>query len=326
VTEIVIATWNVEIAPWNLRRIPGDREPLHYEVLAGIDADILALQEVMDLAYAPRLAVQLGMPHLFSARAPGADSDTIEPGEPGLRIEHQVILSRLPLRRAQVHRGDGTAMNNMPVLEAWVDLPGVASGLGVFAVHLQVHPGGPGNARKSRETAALRTVLADAPYPHIVLGDFNAWMPGHAEAYGLGDVNAWNPGHPDWEAPDWAAGWPEEHRRAYFRETMGGLLEDGYRDALADRTGHPPAPSWMPDRPRIDHVMVTPDLAPHVVDVSVLASEVIDRASDHRPVVVRLGLGATTATRAPDDVRVRDGTHPGNASTDMANPTFAAFP
>jgi endonuclease/exonuclease/phosphatase family metal-dependent hydrolase len=265
----------VTLATWNMLHAPGDRLEALYDVLAGIDADAVAVQEVDDVAATAVLAGRLGMT-LFVAYATRPESPSA-PGEPPMP-EHVALLSRLPVRRAQAHPGDRTAMCR-PVLEAWLDVPGVSRPVGLFAVHLRALAGPEGSAYKARETAALRTVLADAPGPHLVVGDFNAWMPGHAEAYGITDLR----GHTV----------PEDHRRAFVSETMGGLLADGYRDALEGRTGEPPAPSMRGRRaPRVDNVLVTPDLFPAVVDARILASESVERASDHHAVVVRLRFAA----------------------------------
>jgi endonuclease/exonuclease/phosphatase family metal-dependent hydrolase len=275
----------IKVMTWNMLHAPGDRLEDLFAVLAAEDPDVVCAQEIDSLEGAAELAARLGMT-LFvgTSNRPESPPPAGEPAAP----ENLAVLSRLPIRRVAVHAGDREAMFR-PVLEAWLMAPDAAFPVGLFTVHLRAAAGPEGSAYKQREAAALRTVLADASGAHIVLGDFNAWAPGHAEAWGL--------------PADYRSDMPADYRRAVGGEVLGGLLEEGYVDILEGRTGSPPAPSMRgPGRPRVDHVLVTPDLSACVREAAILRNERIEVASDHHPIVVRLELPAgRAASRAQSE-------------------------
>jgi endonuclease/exonuclease/phosphatase family metal-dependent hydrolase len=142
------------------------------EVLRELDADVVALQEVLALPggspeedHAQHIADQLGM-RLAFGQTRAHDG----------RAYGNALLSRYPLRRACHH--DLTAKGREPrgCLHAELELPDGA-GLHVFNLHL-------GTSFRERRYQ-VRKLIGDqilAPVerqgPRVVLGDFNEWMRG----------------------------------------------------------------------------------------------------------------------------------------------------
>jgi endonuclease/exonuclease/phosphatase family metal-dependent hydrolase len=172
------------------------------------------------------------------------------------------VLDRFPHRVTEVRRGaSGVALwSRFPLAEAQVrqvgDMPFVRATvvlgdrrLRVYAVHVEA-PVGDGRARWRAQLRRLDEELRHERRPLVVAGDFNA----------------------------------TRHHPSFRR-----LLSDGLADAH-ERRGRGWAATWPRDRwplpplMRLDHVLVTPEVAVRSV------REGVGRGSDHRPVVADLVL------------------------------------
>lgn len=147
------------------------REERIAAVIRRADADVVALQEAVDLALLRRLAERLGM-----RMAMGKPSDA---GRLNL-----AVLSRYPFTRWRNHQHPGRMLRTH--LECEVET-GVAAmpRVRVHCVHLAARFGerANGEARRMRE---LRAILGDIARsgrtPHLLAGDFNALAPGDTVA------------------------------------------------------------------------------------------------------------------------------------------------
>jgi endonuclease/exonuclease/phosphatase family metal-dependent hydrolase len=164
-----VATYNVHKCRGLDRRVRPQRI---VEVLREMDADIVALQEVLALPghspeqdHAGYIAGELGMRLAFG-----------ETRRHGGRAYGNALLSRYPLRSVCHH--DLTAQGREPrgCLHAQLDLPNGA-GLHVFNLHL-------GTSFRERRRQARKLIGAQILTPakprgpRIVLGDFNEWTRG----------------------------------------------------------------------------------------------------------------------------------------------------
>lgn len=147
------------------------REDLIAGVISRAAPDVVALQEVTDLALVDRLAAELGMEAVV-----GAPADEASP----LNI---VVLSRFAVTAKRNHPHPGMLRTH---LEVEVRLPSRAlPRVRLHAVHLAARFGEPrnGEARRMREIGAvLDDIREAAPGPHIILGDLNAVAPGDVVA------------------------------------------------------------------------------------------------------------------------------------------------
>jgi endonuclease/exonuclease/phosphatase family metal-dependent hydrolase len=144
------------------------REALVTAVIDRCDPDVLALQEVTNLALVRRLAKESGMTLLVG-----------KPSDPATEM-HNVILTRLPVRRWKNHRHPGRMLRSH--LEADLDVTGSALGptLRIHCLHLAARFGekANGEVRRMRE---LDGFFADRArldeVPHLLVGDLNAVAP-----------------------------------------------------------------------------------------------------------------------------------------------------
>lgn len=142
------------------------RERLVAGVLARLGPDVIALQEVSDVALARRLARDLGMELLV-----GRSSDSSS-------TLHNVILSRFPVRRWRNHRHPGAMLRSH--LEAELAVGGRLRTVRVHCLHLAARFIERANG-EVRRMAELDRVFADIARlddaPHLICGDFNAVAP-----------------------------------------------------------------------------------------------------------------------------------------------------
>ena len=147
------------------------REERIAAVIERARADVVALQEAVDMGLVRRLADRLGM-----RMAVGKPSDA---GRLNL-----AVLSRLPFTRWRNHQHPGRMLRTH--LECEIET-GVAAmpRVRVHCVHLAARFGerANGEARRMRE---LRAILGDigrsGRTPHLIAGDFNALAPGDTVA------------------------------------------------------------------------------------------------------------------------------------------------
>jgi endonuclease/exonuclease/phosphatase family metal-dependent hydrolase len=166
----------VRVATYNVHKCRGLDQRVRpqriVEVLREMDADVVALQEVLGLPghppeedHAGYIAAELGMRLAFG-----------ETRKHGRRAYGNAVLSRFALRSVCHH--DLTAQGREPrgCLHAALDLPG-GGGLHVFNLHL-------GTSLRERRRQAQKLLgaeiltPAERRGPRIVLGDFNEWTRG----------------------------------------------------------------------------------------------------------------------------------------------------
>jgi endonuclease/exonuclease/phosphatase family metal-dependent hydrolase len=166
--KLRVATYNIHRSKGLDGRVRPDRVA---KVLAEIDADIVALQEVVSL---PGGAPEDDQAH-YLARAMGADFLFGENRKLWGGAYGNVVLSRLPMRTVKNHDISVRGRERRGVLHIDVDLaPRLC--LHVFNVHL-------GTAylerrRQGRMLASLDILNQGLKGPRLVLGDFNEWAPG----------------------------------------------------------------------------------------------------------------------------------------------------
>jgi endonuclease/exonuclease/phosphatase family metal-dependent hydrolase len=158
----------LRVATYNILTGGVRRERLIRDVLARIDADVIALQEVSDVHTVRQLAEYLKMQVLIG-----------EPSDPASTF-HVAILSRLPVRTWRNRQHQGRMLRSH--LHCEVETGGSSVPIiGIHCVHLAARFGerAKGEARRMRELTAVLSGIADEPpLPHLLLGDFNALSPG----------------------------------------------------------------------------------------------------------------------------------------------------
>lgn len=154
----------MKIATYNIQRGRGldfaRRIERAVAVLRSIDADIVALQEVVvgpTGDQAKTIADALGMQHRFAAARPHGGS-----GEYGL-----ALLSRAAIGTVRPHD------LSVPRCEPRIVLQAETLGVRVFVCHFGLGP-----RERAHQAIRLRAILAEAPKPRVVLGDFNEWTHG----------------------------------------------------------------------------------------------------------------------------------------------------
>ena len=128
----------------------------------------------------------------------------------------------------------------------------------------------------------------------IAMGDFNAMAPGEGGQVG--------PGAGGSELP-------EDHAAAVHGGVVGAVLDAGFVDSY--RLRHVPDgtdESTLLGRPgrRLDHIFVTSSLQPFVANSYIVDNEMVQVASDHRPVVTEFDFTAgDDAAHGPGAAAVR---------------------
>jgi endonuclease/exonuclease/phosphatase family metal-dependent hydrolase len=255
----------MRVMTYNMLHAPGDRLESLLEVVREAEPDVLACQEIDDIAGLLALSRQLEMP-----AAIGHANQPESPPHP----EHVAILSRWPIEQVHVHRGDLEAMFR-PVLEVWVAPPD--GGLvGFFTVHFRARPGAPGSEVKQCEARHLADVLARATGRFCALGDFNAWAPGEGELSAGRHANL-----------------AEDHRAAVCGGVIDALLALNLTDTWKQchPAPEPVAPTLRDSATsRVDYILASRDLAPSVRTSDVIQSASTAIASDHYPLLTTFTL------------------------------------
>jgi endonuclease/exonuclease/phosphatase family metal-dependent hydrolase len=151
---------------------PG-REQRVIDVIDRWDPDVLALQEVTDLALVRRLARLRDLTLMVG-----------KPSDPG-EVRHNAVLSRLPVHAWHNHRHPGTMLRSH--LEVALEAGnGVVGGVfRVHCLHLAARFGerAHGESRRLRELDAVDGDLGRMEaVPHLMVGDFNSVSPGDTVA------------------------------------------------------------------------------------------------------------------------------------------------
>ena len=163
----------LRVASWNIHECIGidrrDAPARTAQVLAAVDADLVALQEVS--------AHQTGVGELCKRfeDATGATAIFAQTFVKRGRPFGNALLSRLPVRFEQRHLlpGRGEPRNALDVVVDWNGAP-----LRVIGTHLGLHAG------ERRLQAARIAEMVGAADGTLLLGDFNAWR-GHASLAAL---------------------------------------------------------------------------------------------------------------------------------------------
>jgi endonuclease/exonuclease/phosphatase family metal-dependent hydrolase len=157
----------LRVVTYNIHRARGldgrDRLDRIIDVLGEVDADIVALQEVL-APQVPVLAEATGMRVVFGR------TRVLPQGPYG-----NVCLTRLQLVAHRSYSLTCRPFEPRGCLRA--DIDGDAGLLHVFNVHLGLH-----YTERVRQVRMLAGILdpAQLPGPRLVLGDFNEWFNGHA--------------------------------------------------------------------------------------------------------------------------------------------------
>ncbi len=260
-TRLRVATWNVwgRFGPWQ------DRQPAIAETLRGLDADVVALQEVWDVqegaGQAEALAETLGYEHVFVA---GFDAREASFGN--------AILSRWPIATSDTRALPTTPSTDEFRVALKAEVEGPRGRFEVYTTHLNWRYD-ESHVRQA-QVRALAEFVGESKgrtFPPIVCGDFNA-------------------------EPD-----SDEIRMLTGRASVP-VERLVFVDAW-DVAGHGAGFTWSNDNPfaardleadrRIDYVLVgwrKASGAGHVVDARVAAIDPIDGVypSDHYAVVAEL--------------------------------------
>jgi len=156
-----VATYNVHKCRGMDWRVRPDRIAT---VLCELDADIIALQEVLS-SQAQCLASKLKQPYVFA----------------GARIHRgvdygNILFTRFPVTRTENHDITISGREERKCLEAEIQIPGRGA-LHVFAVHL----GTSWSERRQQARKLLAPALlgrSNSSAPALLLGDFNEWTAG----------------------------------------------------------------------------------------------------------------------------------------------------
>lgn len=303
------------VLTYNILAGGGSRLDAIEAVIRDTQADVVALQEVLDPQVLPALAERLGMHHAFS---PSPTKWSVG------------LLSRWPLCDVDTA---GSERMRKALLAVTVAPPGSAP-LRVYATHLAADYAEPlaGELRRYREVGVVLARMhasRAAGEPHLVMGDFNTLAPGEplqASAVlrlALQVDAAHAAGKPMPGLPDVAAVVPRPllPLRPVLRAIAASntlsrlfdlavsasvprfvirrLLASGYIDCYAathpvraerERTCPIHAPAG-----RIDYIFASPTLAARLRSCDILTdtpSRPISVASDHRPVLAEFCLSA----------------------------------
>ena len=169
-TTVRVATWNIETVG-----APGSVEyDAALEILARVDADVIALHEIAsaaDAVHLQDLAADAGYPH--SACTSGAPFGS----------DRNAILSRHPFASPAIEH-DAASLSGDPaakditrlIVEAVIDVPGNAVDLTVVATHWKSGNGNDDEFRRVVEAYRVGQAIADldgAVDAFIVVGDVN---------------------------------------------------------------------------------------------------------------------------------------------------------
>lgn len=254
----------LRVMTYNMLHAPGDRlEPL-VGVVRSIQPDILACQEINTLDGLLDLSRELRMIPVWGP----ANSQEDYSGDETKPFEHVALLTRYPVLEMRVHRGDVDAMFRS-VLEVRVQVPHWQE-VTFFVVHFRAlrHP--EKRHLKVREAAAFVSIVNQAKGPVIGLGDFNAWAPGEGSFANPVD------------------GIPEDHLFGIQGGVTGVILSAGLIDTyrlMNPNDGKPISTLLHAENSRVDFIWTSEDLKNYVMNSQIVDNELVQQASDHRPVV-----------------------------------------
>ena len=158
--SVRVATWNIHGAIGADRRYAPARIAA---VLAELDADIVALQEVAPSSTHERFLA--GLAHETGYHAVDGPLDT-----PRRRGSGNAVLSRHVILRISHHDLTIDGLEPRGALDVCVDVGG-RSLLRVVATHLGLRPG----ERREQVRRLLAAVELDPPLPTLLMGDLNEW-------------------------------------------------------------------------------------------------------------------------------------------------------
>jgi endonuclease/exonuclease/phosphatase family metal-dependent hydrolase len=237
------------------------------QVIRGLDADVLILQEMGSQLYLDELCRDLAADGMRYARA------ALVEGEDEAR--HLALLSRGPLLDLRVHRDlefaylGGRARVKRGVVEATVSSEG--GPLTVFGVHLKSRlTERPDDPASSVRRAAEATAIRDRIRERLRSGEVTQFLV-------VGDCN------------DGRSSRTLSHLQKRGRTEIVRLLP------ASDSRGEVWTHLFRREESysRVDHVFVSPDLVPQVVgrQARIFDGEGVLQASDHRPVFVDVVVG-----------------------------------
>ncbi len=183
------------------------------------------------------------------------------------------ILSRWPILASAAHHLTAVADHaQRGMLEARILLPDTRRTLTVYVTHLDSQD----EEVRLRQTQALLTWTGrDRQRPHVLMGDLNTYSPEDYAGFGseIGLRQAVE-----------ALGW-----QMYEPHVMSRLLKSGYVDAWIQK-GEGSAPTYeTPEAQfRIDYMLISEALAPHIHVCRRWDVDVAMSASDHLPVLLEL--------------------------------------
>lgn len=249
----------VRVVTYNLREGTRGQEAALLRLLRGLNADVLVMQEVLDLAQAERLGAALEMRPVF---APS-----------NARTRNLALLSRLPVTAAADY-------HPFPLLRtlllARLTLPD-GRPLDLFAIHL-------GLIHDLWRTVELHVILRriarwradNGPAPAIVAGDLNSVAAGERMATG--------------HLPYWLRTIMALQFGPPFRMAPRLLGRAGFVDGF--RTLHPGVDGFTFPAPRpgarLDHLFVTTDMRAALRRCEVVTTPPTGTLSDHYPLLAEV--------------------------------------
>jgi exodeoxyribonuclease-3 len=250
----------IRLLTYNIKSGGHGREELILDFLRQSQADIIVLQEAFTDTPLHSFAQTLGMEYYLAAS----------------NVKwHVALLSRFPISAAASHR-------QPPIFRSLLDAT-LAVGqqqLQVFGIHLYAGLALKAELRRYRELAPiLKHLAAYTARPCLVVGDFNAVVPGDRVAFEI---------MPPWlKRRLWMQG------RHVFRFVMRKFLRAGWIDCF--RLLNPQAdgftlPTGRPDI-RFDYAFTSASMKPNVRRCQVLREPAaLESASDHYPVLIEFEL------------------------------------
>jgi endonuclease/exonuclease/phosphatase family metal-dependent hydrolase len=244
-------------------------------VLRETGADIIGLNEVLhpypspgaDLPALDFLARELEMQAVFGPSFQPQDAFHLPEVMSG-----NALLSRWPILAAAAHHLTPVVNNQRGLLETRVLLPD-QSPLTLYVTHLEPKRE---DVRAEQVRSVLSWTVRDRDKPHVLMGDLNTYNPAdYTNESSLADFRA-----------------KAEARGFTFFEpqVIPHLLKTGYVDACAAH----PQPTWDTEDElwaRMDFVLLSEPLAPHLTACHTWDTDFSRGTSDHLPVLIELDRG-----------------------------------
>jgi exodeoxyribonuclease III len=250
----------VRVVSYNIRFGGGRRIPLLGATIAALEPDVVLLQEATNPHAIERLAVGAGMAHVLQ--------------RPGWSV---AALSRTEMTSHRWHR---------PVKgRGFLEVEPADSGLRLIDLHLPAGLSLRGERARLRHVDGLLEALGAADGRTALIGDLNAVAPGDEPLVA--------------SMPFWL--------RILLRfdggirtDVLRRLIDAGWIDAF--RHLHPGKAGFTlpPGRPsvRLDYVLVPADLLPRIDRCEPADGPLVERASDHLPLLMDVRGPDTRAARA----------------------------